>query len=115
HTIVLHDLTFLHFLSYFDHILFFYFIFLILQLPQRSTIFPYTTLFRSTPQAKANFNTCRESAPSSPNGSSPIGMPTARSHPDRRSEEHTSELRHVSISYAVFCLKKKKLIYKYLA
>src|SRR5437868_8601748 len=30
--------------------------------------------------------------------------------PDReaRSEEHTSELSHVSISYAVFCLKKKK-------
>src|SRR5439155_22836101 len=26
-----------------------------------------------------------------------------------RSEEHTSELQHVSISYAVFCLKKKKL------
>src|SRR6266496_753144 len=25
-----------------------------------------------------------------------------------RSEEHTSELRHVEISYAVFCLKKKK-------
>src|SRR5690606_42023751 len=25
-----------------------------------------------------------------------------------RSEEHTSELRHVKISYAVFCLKKKK-------
>src|SRR5207249_12088741 len=25
----------------------------------------------------------------------------------KRSEEHTSELRHVSISYAVFCLKKK--------
>src|SRR3712207_8372417 len=26
----------------------------------------------------------------------------------RRSEEHTSELRHANISYAVFCLKKKK-------
>src|SRR5690349_22393571 len=26
----------------------------------------------------------------------------------RRSEEHTSELSHVEISYAVFCLKKKK-------
>src|SRR5437660_6816578 len=26
----------------------------------------------------------------------------------RRSEEHTSELSHVAISYAVFCLKKKK-------
>src|SRR5689334_23597464 len=28
--------------------------------------------------------------------------------PDLRSEEHTSELHHSSISYAVFCLKKKK-------
>src|SRR5256885_13150371 len=28
--------------------------------------------------------------------------------PLRRSEEHTSELRHLVISYAVFCLKKKK-------
>src|SRR5438067_9494360 len=28
--------------------------------------------------------------------------------PVSRSEEHTSELHHVSISYAVFCLKKKK-------
>src|SRR6267142_6721621 len=28
--------------------------------------------------------------------------------PGRRSEEHTSELSHMSISYAVFCLKKKK-------
>src|SRR3954466_16436451 len=27
---------------------------------------------------------------------------------DQRSEEHTSELRHTIISYAVFCLKKKK-------
>src|SRR3712207_8295546 len=26
----------------------------------------------------------------------------------KRSEEHTSELRHANISYAVFCLKKKK-------
>src|SRR5690625_355212 len=30
----------------------------------------------------------------------------------RRSEEHTSELHHVAISYAVFCLKKKKIIHK---
>src|SRR3712207_8579035 len=27
-----------------------------------------------------------------------------------RSEEHTSELQHANISYAVFCLKKKKMI-----
>src|SRR5438093_8929591 len=30
------------------------------------------------------------------------------SHPQRRSEEHTSELQSLTISYAVFCLKKKK-------
>src|SRR2546428_9381566 len=29
-----------------------------------------------------------------------------------RSEEHTSELSHDQISYAVFCLKKKKIIHK---
>ena len=28
--------------------------------------------------------------------------------PEKRSEEHTSELSHKPISYAVFCLKKKK-------
>src|SRR5476651_1339417 len=31
--------------------------------------------------------------------------------PPIRSEEHTSELRHANISYAVFCLKKKKTEY----
>src|SRR5947208_13558725 len=30
----------------------------------------------------------------------------------RRSEEHTSELQHQIISYAVFCLKKKKVLYQ---
>src|SRR5437773_8559678 len=35
------------------------------------------------------------------------GMP-AELRPNRRSEEHTSELSHITISYAVFCLKKKK-------
>src|SRR5205085_10514996 len=48
---------------------------------------------------------------------SPLGAPTVlRNHPGDpcpsgspggRSEEHTSELRHSQISYAVFCLKKK--------
>src|SRR5258707_6901162 len=32
-----------------------------------------------------------------------------------RSEEHTSELHHANISYAVFCLKKKKMISAYFA
>src|SRR5574343_2112864 len=30
-------------------------------------------------------------------------------HYNHRSEEHTSELHHITISYAVFCLKKKKI------
>src|SRR5215475_16229730 len=34
--------------------------------------------------------------------------PSSSAAASPRSEEHTSELRHVKISYAVFCLKKKK-------
>src|SRR2546430_7076695 len=36
-----------------------------------------------------------------------------RENLEERSEEHTSELRHSQISYAVFCLKKKKHDYQY--
>src|SRR5213592_5048296 len=72
------------------------FFFLMIRRPprstQRSTLFPYTTLFRSHPRRSR--------------------LDTGRSYGslgDGRSEEHTSELqsRYV-ISYAVFCLKKKK-------
>src|SRR3546814_4656274 len=73
--------------------------------PPRSTrtdtLFPYTTLFRSgsTPQ---RFIATREEVPQSISASplDPV---------NRRSEEHTSELQSLMrISYAVFCLKKKK-------
>src|SRR5262245_64098698 len=37
----------------------------------------------------------------------PARAACARSAPATRSEEHTSELQHLGISYAVFCLKKK--------
>src|SRR6184192_1323378 len=60
---------------------------------RRLTLFPYTTLFRSRARR------CRACAP------------RPRSWPNRgpRSEEHTSELQSpIDISYAVFCLKKKK-------
>src|SRR5437879_9529705 len=68
--------------------------------PPTSTLFPYTTLFRSV-------------APDRPplvvRGEHGLGMPDPE-HVGllERSEEHTSELRHRCISYAVFCLKKKK-------
>src|ERR1043166_10011176 len=69
-----------------------FFFFLMIRRPPRSTLFPYTTLFRSQRPA--------------PDRRSGLG----RGHPDAdRSEEHTSELQsRFGISYAVFCLKKKK-------
>src|ERR1044071_10341830 len=71
----------------------FFFFFLMIRRPPRSTLFPYTTLFRSN--------------------QFPVGCHPLRVRPflptDPRSEEHTSELQsRVDISYAVFCLKKKK-------
>src|SRR6202162_4211782 len=65
--------------------------------PRRSTLFPYTTLFRS---ATAQKIVAREF----PNPT--LSLATSKVNVDR-SEEHTSELSHHDISYAVFCLKKK--------
>src|SRR5256885_12484428 len=72
--------------------------------PPRSTLFPYTTLFRSTiggrglipfPKSKSQQKKTRES-----DGSQlPAGG-------DRKSTRLNSS--HLVISYAVFCLKKKK-------
>src|SRR3546814_3826424 len=69
--------------------------------PPRSTrtdtLFPYTTLFRSSSP---------RSTRASP-GPPPCRRPAGRRR-RRRSEEHTSELQSLMrISYAVFCLKKK--------
>src|SRR3546814_11451597 len=82
------------------------FFFLMIRRPPRSTrtdtLFPYTTLFRSADCGTAATAT---------NVSTAIGCSTASRCTDRqaRSEEHTSELQSLMrISYAVFCLKKKK-------
>src|SRR5690349_24217711 len=64
--------------------------------PPRSTLFPYTTLFRSSSTPSGPPAGWRRSRPTS----TPI--PTA----DRKSTRLNSS--HVEISYAVFCLKKKK-------
>src|SRR6201992_858875 len=60
--------------------------------PPRSTLFPYTTLFRSS------IWPCRVSRNLNCGGPS---------YDPVRSEEHTSELQSPSSSYAVFCLKKR--------
>src|SRR5690349_22849872 len=64
--------------------------------PPRSTLFPYTTLFRSGSRG-SSANSCR--------GRSLVKRP-AGSRQDRKSTRLNSS--HVEISYAVFCLKKKK-------
>src|SRR5437667_6839802 len=60
--------------------------------PPRSTLFPYTTLFRST----------RKICCLPPNGF----VQTTNCRVDRKSTRLNSS--HITISYAVFCLKKKK-------
>src|SRR5260363_463052 len=67
-----------------------FFFFLMIRRPPRSTLFPYTTLFRSMPRAWH------------------CSPPDARccSASDRKSTRLNSS--HQIISYAVFCLKKKK-------
>src|SRR3546814_11338468 len=88
------------------HTLLFCFFFLMIRRPPRSTrtdtLFPYTTLFRSGETAR--------------HGDEGSGLEYLRRigierepPPEKRSEEHTSELQSLMrISYAVFCLKKKK-------
>src|SRR2546426_6656753 len=69
--------------------------------PPRSTLFPYTTLFRSPPSASPCRRSHRASRPSS---AWPVGR-RLRAR-DRKSTRLNSS--HLVISYAVFCLKKKK-------
>src|SRR2546422_5400472 len=76
--------------------------------PPRSTLFPYTTLFRSPQEFQGD---SLEPAIAI----RLVGFDRHRlisRHRSRqgvsRSEEHTSESSHGYISYAVFCLKKKK-------
>src|SRR3546814_10788910 len=102
--------------------------------PPRSTrtdtLFPYTTLFRSIPviagirqviHARALRGRFFGSSPNRRNtvrskvvarwapGAEALGANVPRHRPAARSEEHTSELQSLMrISYAVFCLKKKK-------
>src|SRR2546422_5679099 len=65
--------------------------------PPRSTLFPYTTLFRSPIRHAPAAQECREPR---------LHLSARRTSPDRKSTRLNSS--HGYISYAVFCLKKKK-------
>src|SRR3546814_9634564 len=90
------------------------FFFLMIRRPPRSTrtdtLFPYTTRFRSLfapPRTPSGVESDRRALdPARAIGVAPEGVRTCVT---ARSEEHTSELQSLlRISYAVFCLKKKK-------
>src|SRR3546814_5704826 len=103
------------------------FFFLMIRRPPRSTrtdtLFPYTTLFRSLRQGAGQVDLpvpgSRQAGrhdrflpvayPQRQGSEAVPGQGPAR--PEARSEEHTSELQSLMrISYAVFCLKKKKTL-----
>src|SRR5256885_7034106 len=71
--------------------------------PPRSTLFPYTTLFRSPRRNARNSGSLRKST----TRPLPWFSTTAQVEPLRRSEEQRLNSSHLVISYAVFCLKKK--------
>src|SRR2546422_4293922 len=74
---------------------YFFFFFLMIRRPPRSTLFPYTTLFRSA--AGRTRRTARRAAA------------RRRDRPPRTADRKSTRLNssHGYISYAVFCLKKK--------
>src|SRR3712207_7767149 len=92
------------------------FFFLMIRRPPRSTLFPYTTLFRSDRRrsragarhvvVERDEHECGEPrcGPEQPEHR----LRTAEHRGDRKSTRLNSS--HANISYAVFCLKKKKII-----
>src|SRR3712207_8040699 len=80
--------------------------------PPRSTLFPYTTLFRS-PRLLRRLVRLRLHPEQVVGGAGqderPAAAPEDAGHLDRKSTRLNSS--HANISYAVFCLKKKKITY----
>src|SRR6266496_5769872 len=79
-------------IAYLPILNFFFFFFLMIRRPPRSTLFPYTTLFRSGQLCRGRRDGHRPG-------------PVRQQPRDRKSTRLNSS--HVEISYAVFCLKKK--------
>src|SRR5256885_9958912 len=76
--------------------------------PPRSTLFPYTTLFRSpaTPRRGCSHGSGSARCASRQRERGRAGATESRPDQDRKSTRLNSS--HLVISYAVFCLKKKK-------
>src|SRR5256885_5360422 len=99
----------------------YHFFFLMIRRPPRSTLFPYTTLFRSR-QNQSRQSTEQQSQNRGRPGRGQSGQVQIRfprdqartdkryRHPSQKRDRKSTRLNssHLVISYAVFCLKKKK-------
>src|SRR2546430_3139603 len=107
--------------------LFFFFFFLMIRRPPRSTLFPYTTLFRSPvrrggPRERQDLGPVQLLRPADGNGAArlpgdavredrpEVGHEGAEVHERRDRKSTRLNSSHSQISYAVFCLKKKKTV-----
>src|SRR5207248_10176709 len=99
--------SFFSYITYLPYFLFFFF--LMIPRPPSSTLFPYTTLFRSVrqvPLRKPSPQPAAKATAQAQAGTMRAGRVTPREKVDRKSTRLNSS--HRTISYAVFCLKKKK-------
>src|SRR5256885_15879098 len=89
-----------------------YFFFLMIRRPPRSTLFPYTTLFRSLHRkAVQESEDLRDGVHREPHDGDDTKMTVADPRPEAADQDRKStrlNSSHLVISYAVFCLKKKK-------
>src|SRR2546421_1028025 len=84
-----------------------FFFFLMIRRPPRSTLFPYTTLFRSVPKADRDHRPGEEGRRDADRRRDDVDdLVRLGRRSDRKSTRLNSS--HDQISYAVFCLKKKK-------
>src|SRR5256885_4124453 len=81
-----------------------FFFFLMIRRPPRSTLFPYTTLFRSGVGQRVRACALLRGSEHAQHYARRLGCGAGR---DRKSTRLNSS--HLVISYAVFCLKKKKI------
>src|SRR5689334_24730728 len=83
--------------------------------PPRSTLFPYTTLFRSVERVRVGWETRKRYAVETSTRAFDLIDAFARRRARLQARHHQEDRKstrlnssHSSISYAVFCLKKKK-------
>src|SRR5437773_5927573 len=74
--------------------------------PPRSTLFPYTTLFRSVSQMRDQQSQVGQQSDAASRREVQMMLAQMEANLDRKSTRLNSS--HITISYAVFCLKKKK-------